>query len=365
MKKLCATVEYKKRNAKRAEKSFRRRLLSKEKRKAIRRFISGYDSTKNKNKKTIAPKRIPNKVIKQPVFAPKDFRLIENTQECLLFFRNIRSEEYISQIKNVKLVRFSLKQIKRIDYGTISILTAISDDLKCKDIILQGDFPENEQCKQFIIDSGFLNHMFDEHNKSFPKAEKSDLIFFEKGCGILSQDDNIKISNLVKNVVNHLTGKAEYSLPVKTIILEICGNSIEWSGTYNKQWLLGVKYENDKVIFTLTDVGKGILETLYRKFNKWVYDAFTNKSDDEILKGAFEKKYGSATQKVNRNKGLPSIKANFEIGNILNLKVLTNNVILHFDNDTNSKSFAKGLPRFKGTFYQWEMTNDCINKINI
>lgn len=57
-------------------------------------------------------------------------------------------------------------------------------------------------------------------------------------------------------------------MSVKTIILEICGNSIEWSGTDNKQWLLGVKYESDRVIFTVTDVGKGILETLYRKFGK-------------------------------------------------------------------------------------------------
>ena len=363
MKKYFVTIDYKKRNAKRAEKMFRRQLASKEKRKAIRRYISGYEDTKHKIKKKSTPKKTPDKIIKQPVIAPKDFRLIENTQECLLFFRNIRSEDYISQIKNVKLVRFSLKQIEQIDYGTISILTAISDNLKYQNIILQGDFPQNEQCKQFIIDSGFLNHMFDEHNKPFPKAEKSDLIFFEKGCGILSQNDNIKISNLVKNVVNHLTGKAEHSLSVKTIILEICGNSIEWSGTDNKQWLLGVKYETDKVIFTVIDVGKGILETLYRRFTKRFFDTF--KSSDEILKGAFDKKYGSATQKVNRNKGLPSIKANFETGNVLNLKVLTNNVILHFDNDTNSRSFVNGSPRFKGTFYQWEMTENCINKINI
>lgn len=356
MKKLFSTTEYKKRNSQRAKKLFKRKIASKEKRKAIRRLESGYGEVKNKR---IKGKLFDNEV----VVAPKDFRLIENTQECLLFFRNIRSDNYISQIKKVKLVRFSLKQIEQIDYGTISILTAISDDLKFKNIILQGDFPQNEQCKKFIIESGFLNHMFDERNKPFPKAEKSELIFFEKGCGVLSHEDNVKISNLVKQVVSHLTGKSEYSLSVKTIILEICGNSIEWSGTDNKQWLLGVQYETSKVVFTVTDVGKGILETLYRKFTKRFFDAF--KSNDEILKGAFDKKYGSATKKANRNKGLPSVKANFEAGNILNLKVLTNNVILHFDSDVNSKSFLKGSPRFKGTFYQWEMTKDCINKTNI
>lgn len=363
MKKLFTEKDYKKRHLRHTQRSLRRNLASKEKRKVILRAISGYNGTEYKCNIVKRYSGI-NNTIKEIVVAPRDFRLIENTKECLMFFRNIRSEENVSQIKNIKLVRFSLKLVEQIDYGTISVLTAISDNLKCKNIILQGNFPHNTKCKQFIVDSGFLNHMFDENNRPFPKSEKSELIFFEKGCGVLSQDDNIKISNLVKNVVEHLTGKVEYLLSLKTIILEICGNSIEWSGTYNKQWLLGVQYEADKVVFTVTDVGKGILETLYRKFKKRVYDAFVNKSDEEILKGAFDKKYGSATQKVNRNKGLPSVKSNFQSGNILNLKVLTNNVILHFGNDINSKSFEKGSPRFKGTFYQWEMTKECINKIN-
>ena len=77
-----------------------------------------------------------------------------------------------------------------------------------------------------------------------------------------------------------------------------------------------------------------------------IYDAFLNKSDDEILKGAFEK-YGSATQKVNRNKGLPSIKSNYDEGNIENLKVLTNNVILNFEDSSKSKTFAKGSLRLE------------------
>lgn len=360
MKKSLSTIKYKKRNSQRAKRLFKRKLASKEKRKAVRRFLSGYDGTKYKIKKNVH--YIDQVVRRPPIIAPQDFRLIENTQECLRFFREIRSDKYASQFRNSKLVSISLEDVESIDYGTISILTAISDDLKCKNIILQGNFPKNINCKQFIIESGFLNHMVNEKNKPFMKSEKSELIFFEKGYGVLSQSDNIKISNLVKNVVDHLTGRAEHCLAVKTIILEICGNSIEWSGTDNKQWLLGVKYESDRVIFTVTDVGKGILETLYRRFGKRVYDAFLNKSDDEILKGAFEKKYGSATQKVNRNKGLPSIKSNYDEGNIENLKVLTNNVILYFEDSSKSKTFEKGSPRFRGTFYQWEMTSNCINK---
>jgi len=49
--------------------------------------------------------------------------------------------------------------------------------------------------------------MFDMNKRKYNKSENSDLIFFEKGCGILSREDNKKISLLVKNVINHLTKK--------------------------------------------------------------------------------------------------------------------------------------------------------------
>ena len=355
MKKLYTTPEYKEWN--------KRRLQNLEKKLRKKRLAEEREKSPGKPKKQKKIHDIDD--IRLPFNAPSDFRLIENTEKCLLFFRNIRSEEYISTRRNIKFVIMSLKEVELIDYASISVLTAISDDIKYKGIILKGDLPDDTTCKKFMEDSGYLNHLFDSKGKPFNKSEKSDLIFFEKGSGILSDDDNRKISTLVKNVVNHLTGESRYCLPVKTIILEICGNSIEWGGTDNKQWLLGVKYEEENVIFTVTDVGKGILETLHRKYSKKLIEDFTRKKNDQILMGAFDKKYGSSTKEVNRNKGLPSVKAKFEQETINNLKVLTNNVILHFDNEPFSKTFEHGSPRFRGTFYQWIMTKDCLNKITI
>lgn len=361
MKRFLTTSEYKEKNLKHAKKHFSRKLLSVSKQKTKNKLISGIPEKKKKRK---SKTNHHHEVIKPFVPAPSDLRLIENTERCLSFFRDLRSQDYLSHKGNLNFVIMSLKDVKFIDYGAISILTAISEDLKFNKIILKGDFPVDPNCKQFLIDSGFLNHMFDEHGKVFPKAERSELIFFEKGSGILLIKDNIAISNIVKNVIKHLTGELIQCLAVKSIILEICGNSIEWSGTKNRQWLLGVKYEPEKVIFTVTDVGKGILETLHRRFGAVLTDIFSIKSNSEILRGAFNEKYGSSTKEINRNKGLPAVKYNFDNAVIKNLKVLTNNVILHFDNEDLSKTFEKGAARFHGTFYQWVMTRDCINNIS-
>lgn len=352
MKKLYSTRKYKTYQ--------KRRLLKIEKKLRKKRFAVERAKRKGKPREK-AKKKHQAYDIKMPVIAPSDLRLIENTDECLGFFRDLRSEDFRSKRGNIAFVILSLKDVTQIDYGTISILTAIGDDLKFKGVILRSFLPDNPQCKNYMIESGYLNNLYDDNGKPFPKAQKSELMFFEKGCGRLSDEESRKISLLIKKIVGHLTGVEKYCQPLRTIILEICGNSIEWSGTDNKQWLLGVKYRDDRVIFTVTDVGKGILESLYRRFTKRFFEFF--KSNDEILKGAFDKKYGSTTKEDNRNKGLPAVKANFKQGTINNLKVLTNNVILHFDNDALSKEFEKGAPRFKGTFYQWEMTNDCLTKL--
>lgn len=352
MKKLYTTAEYKKRQKRKqlkTERKLRKTRLAKE-----RARKSG--KPQKQKKKVHQPHDI-----KLPVIAPSDLRLLINTTDCLEFFRDLRSPDYVSKRGGIKYVILSLKEVTEIDYGTISILTAIGDDLKFKDIILRSLLPDDPACKAYMIESGYLNNLFDDNGKPFPPSPKSELMFFEKGYGRLSDEESRKISLLIKKIVGHLTGVERYCQPLRTIILEICGNSIEWSGTGNKQWLLGVKYRDDRVIFTVTDVGKGILESLYRRWTRRFFEAF--KSNDEILKGAFDKKYGSTTQEENRNKGLPAVKANFKKGTINNLKVLTNNVILHFDDDSLSQEFDRGTPRFRGTFYQWEITNDCLTKL--
>ncbi len=297
--------------------------------------------------------------------APNDFRLFENTEQCLLFFRQIRDRNNHNSRRfkqGAGYVSISLKEVRTIDYATISILNAIGDDLNALDVTLRGDFPADKNCREFLIDSGFLDHVRDRFGRKYGRSNNSEMIFFEKGCGKLSNADNVRIAEGVKNVVQYLTGVRKHFNPVKTILLEICGNSIEHGYiSNNRHWLLGMKYEADKVIFTVSDVGKGILETIYKKFLIELTEIITKPKRHEVLMGAFERKYGSSTQEENRNKGLPAIKEGYQNGKILNLKVMTNDVFLHFGNENTTRTFLRGTPRLKGTIYQWEVTKECIN----
>lgn len=323
--------------------------------------------SRSKRRKKFNPEKLPRYknpniefIAGETVVAPSDICLLSETHGCLKFFSELRKEKNIYKIKNRCYVEMDISKVTKFDYSSICVLIAIIRDLKSKGIYLRTNYPKDENTKDLIIESGLLTFMFDSEGKPFEKSEKSDLLFIEKGSKLLSRQDNRTISETIKNAVKHLTGEEKHLPKLRTILLEICGNSIEWGGTLNKQWLFGVKYEDDRVIFTITDVGKGILKTLNKKFKQTLEDVFTLKSDDEILKGAFVKKYGSSSRKVNRNKGLPSVKNGFDKGFINNLKVLTNNVILHYGREKDSEVLIK--TQFNGTLYRWEVTRESIKK---
>lgn len=323
---------------------------------------------KRRNKRPFNPLRqkifiynngIEEYIQRDPVIAPINLSLLENTENCISFFNELRSDLNISKNGKRCFVQTSLTNVAKIDYSTICILLAILGDLKSKGINFRCDFPEDQTCKDWIFDSGLLNSMYDSNGKPFKKADKSELLFIEQGSKKLTREDNIRISKTVQKVLEHLTGKNQHCKKLRTILLEICGNSIEWGGTIKKQWLFGIKYEENRVIFTITDVGRGILKSLNRKFKVKLRDSFHGKGDDEILMGAFVKKYGSSSQQVNRNKGLPAIKNGFDIGLLINLNVLTNNVILNYNDHSKSRVMKSG--EFNGTLYRWVVTKESLN----
>jgi hypothetical protein len=343
MKKIFTKHKFKKFNTTRSKKN-----LNKRNKKYNIKYTSYKDSINN---------------IKDKLDSPSNLVFLSNTIECNTFFKKLRGPKFISNYKGNKFINMALNNVSEIDYSAVCVLNAIIDDLRYKNIIVKTNLPNNKKSKKFLEDTGFLNTWYDNNGNKLNFKCKSELIFFERGSGLLTVKDNKKISDMVMNAMYHITGNKQHCLPIKTLILEICGNSIEWGNTSKKQWLFGIKYEKNKAVFTVTDVGIGILKTLKRKFNQLFEDRLINKTSLDILIGAFAKKYNSNTLEENRNKGLPSVRLNYEMGNIKNLVVITNDVFLSFSNPSMSTVFANKNNHFDGTFYQWEMDIDTINKI--
>lgn len=254
-----------------------------------------------------------------------------------------------------------MTKVTSIDIGAISFLLAKINEIRIKKKNrFWGRIPNDPKCKKIIEESGFLQYMTDIFGNEFKR--KSDNFIFKLGTG---KTRNKQVGEAIEKSLNFITGKTEKYPPVYSIVQEICSNSVEWANPEskkNKNWFLGLNNNkslfSNSITFTMTDIGYGILNTLNKKFITQIKESFLTK-DTDILLRAFDRKYGSKTLEINRNRGLPLIKNRFHKGFIKNLIVITNNAYLDFNNHENSRTLKKNL---HGTFYSWEIDKDCIKK---
>ena len=174
-----------------------------------------------------------------------------------------------------------------------------------KNISIQDIFNE---CQKYLKESGFLNNKVDANGKLFPQENHSDNMKIERGSVKLKDEHIQKVVEIEKHICKHVTGTEGKLYRHIDMIKEVCGNTVDWSGAVKDQWSYGVKFEEGKVIVVALDLGKGILESISRRFVDIVGDALTIKSHVDILEGAYNKKYGSTSKRRNRNRGLPMLK---------------------------------------------------------
>lgn len=290
------------------------------------------------------------------LFADEDFELLNNTQEVIDYISILKSYRKINHL--VKTVFIDLSKVVNIDIGSISLLLSSIKELNIYGVNIKGNLPIDENAKQFIIKSGYLEHMSNLSKKlrKHIRTFTSDNLILMSGS---SKSESRKIGECIKKSIEILSGVSQHYPPVYGMIQEMNGNSVEHAYRKKKHWLLGVNIDskNNKIIFTYTDNGFGILNTMKRKFSAIINDVFNLKNDIEILNGLFDREYNSRfKQQYNRNKGLPVIKKAFVNRKVKKLLVITNEVYLHFDNNSSLKLNST----FKGTFYYWELDIETI-----
>ena len=298
----------------------------------------------------------------EPLSAPKDFRLLRNTEACINFFKKVRNREKAVMKNNRLEIKIDLSRIEQIDFASTMMLDAICEELASTDPVcnVYGSSPSNDMCRQYLIDSGFLDNKYNEYGRKYPELGHSANIKIERGQTRLEDDDIKKVVSIEKRICRHVTGQEGKKYGHINMIKEICGNTVDWSDAAHDQWIYGTKFEEGKVIIVALDLGKGILESISRKFADLIKDMLNSNSHVEILEGAYNRKYGSKSGKPNRNRGLPSIKYANEKGEIKDLVVITNNVILDFSNKENSRKFIPNKSRgFNGTLYSWQIDSSC------
>ena len=286
---------------------------------------------------------------------PHRFELLTNYNEVLGFFNSLLDAKLDRKLKQIKL---DLSQVSSLDSSALCLLLSVINELSYSRIKVTGNYPDDTDCAKMFIESGFLQYMRDDHGNRFD----IDTPNFIKEAG-KAQTKNKNISDAVRKAVGFITGSDDRYQPAYTVSMELCTNSVEHA--YEKRpihWLLSVHKVNDGTVgFTMADTGVGILKTLKRKFKHEIEDRFHFRKSKDILYRAFLRKYGSSTEMVNRNKGLPCVLDKYQNGLIKSLKVITNDVYLDFDNKDSDLYMQYSFP---GVLFYWEIDCSCLDKHN-
>lgn len=283
--------------------------------------------------------------------APQNFSLINNTETVLKFISDFKNVKNIA--KNVGTVILDMSNIMSTDIGALNMLLSAQYDVSFSGVSFFAKLPVDGNAKELFINSGYLAHMKKIGGGFFAREAKRDLIL-KLGK---EHTKNESIGKAINEAILFLTGSSAHYTPVYSALMEMAPNSIEHAYEENKHWILGMHCDEEtkKVSFTFTDNGLGIIKTLNRKYSEEFRDRLMGKNV-QVIREAFDKRFGSRTEEINRNKGLPMIKKIFNKGKINNLILITDNVF--FDFKTNDGVLLS--TKFAGTFYSWEIDLKCI-----
>lgn len=279
------------------------------------------------------------------VCIPKDFDCINNVESVLRTLKDIYNK---CQPFYIKHVFFDFGNIINIDLYSICMLLSLINKLSSR-ISSGGNYPIDDYARHLIIDSGFVD-LVNTNIKAPTNKEYNNHMYMVGKKHVEAS----RIGRSIKEAMKYISGKEMHFPPVYDCILEICSNSVEHSNDEekNKNWLISVSYEIDKIHFILTDTGEGILKTLHKKKVEMFRDTIFFKKDDKVLLSVFNKEYQSRTGEINRHKGLPYVFDAFKDGYIGELKVLTNFVF--YDFTTMNSSILN--TEFFGTMFSWTIT---------
>lgn len=313
----------------RAPRSFRRRML----------FVSS-----NKTHGQKLEKVLPS------VFSFHDDR------ESVLRFLN-EAFDYYKLLKSKireRVYSYDLSAVKSIDITAICLFLSLINKINTNGIGSRGNYPKDDFARSVLAESGFSDIMQSAYKPLKTKKYKNQLYIVGS-----KRVDNKKLGESVKEAVEYLTGSAHHFQPIYTMLIEICSNSVEHANRRegDKNWVVSVSYEQDRVNFIVVDTGEGIMRTISRKLPELFYDKVF-REDGEVLESLLNKEYQSRTKEINRHKGLPKIKENFEAGYVDNMKILTNKVWY----DMASKTYEKTVNEYYGVLYSWSFTKENYQK---
>lgn len=258
----------------------------------------------------------------------------------------------------------NLTGVTHIDLEAIVLLLGIMAEFRAKNILFNGNFPQNKVVKEQLMQSGFFKQLFpdsDYEHENFSFGSKKGI--YTHGQKLLDKDLS---ADLISESLITVFGKKKRSQGAQRILIEAMKNTVQHAGNSRKEkfWWLSIRKDkkNKKVTFSFLDYGVGIFNSLKSKSETDPgYNALKKfllgRSDASILEKIMEGKLNniSRTRKPQHGTGLPGMKTAIDNNFISKLVILSNNVYAN----VGSVEYEQLNVNFSGTLIQFEIIDTC------
>lgn len=284
--------------------------------------------------------------------APTNFSIIDNCEDVVRFINKLRKD-----YRNKRKVFVNMEQVTKVTNESLCLL--VSNMMLFRDgrIDFNGNFPRNVIASKVIMESGFLETLYNKRGLRSVNNVSSPIYTHS------AHKSNADIADAIILSCSKFLWDEECNCGgVYNAFIELMANTIEHADEIEgkqKWWVTATKdKENEKVTFSFLDYGRGIINTLTsanqkrhrgivdRLLTKWLgNEAMLLK---EVMEGALtlSEKEGS-----HYGKGLNSIYQDMVDGQLDNIVIISNNVFA----DVKNSNYHKMSESFPGTFVSWEI----------
>ena len=328
-----------------------RNLVRRTEKKLARKRALAMGNTYNRNLKKDV---VYNKEIRRFQFsAPLNFSLVNNPNETNKFFNKVI--DFISDKRNSgKKIFIDISKIQDLTIDALMYLLVIVNNLNDgynNKYSISGNAPADEKINKMFVESGFYDYV--KYRGREPITANSDSVKIVSGT--------ISDTTIAKQITDFVIDKGKITKNqahfIYIMMIEMMSNTHKHAYNHNgallPQWYCYAEYDkNDTISFTFMDTGEGIPATVHKNFAEKL-DLFKIKGDDKYVVSALNGVFRTATQLINRGKGLPKIREFCREKKICNMKILANRAnVSVFPEKCDSQLLDAPL---HGTLYYWQV----------
>ena len=258
---------------------------------------------------------------KNRVVAPEKFGMLDNIDETLQFFKNIK--DTINKLRVNDKIFFDLSKVQVVSADAIMYLIATIKNtkrIKMFKIRCSGNAPINPEARRKFEQSGFFDYVSSSVKTSSTYADHIKITGGNEAAPTLAGE----ICDFVHSLTDMNIVDTKFLFPM---IIELMTNTKQHAyntinNSMENNWYIYVEDRGETLKFVFLDTGVGIPRTIRTKFAEKLSSILLN-NDAYFIASALRGEFRSETKLEYRGKGLPEIYDRITTAKIENFAIVS------------------------------------------